>query len=445
MEFIRSFEQDYNAKPAYLIDNYRSTRHIIDAANAVISPAGDRMKADRPIRINQERAKTPVGGRWAERDPVAHGKVQVLQIADSSAISQAQTAVAELRRLSSLDPDWDWSKCAVIAREWSYLEPVRTLCERDGIPVQMANEGNLSLWHLRETQKLVNWVRERDPGMLRTADVKDWLDRQPAGPWIELLRQAAEEHSIETTTADVPAASFIEWLAEWSRDARRRQNGLLLLTAHRAKGLEFDHVVVLDGGWDRVNRNEDPDAPRRLYYVAMTRARRTLALSRLPGPHPFQDALRDNPSVQWRDPMTLPPPTPELSPSLPPAHPGRRVPEFRRLQAPRSSHPPRHRRVGARRPIAGAVKVRPLGASQLRRGHRGDPGTQVRTSPRHAMRQGHSPGRRHPKPRALRPAVPAAPKERHLGSRDPRTRLRAPRTPSLTSQVPRISARESGG
>ena len=38
---------------------------------------------------------------------------------------------------------------------------------------------------------------------------------------------------------------FIEWLAEWGRDLRRRQRGLLLLTAHRAKGLEFDHVVVL--------------------------------------------------------------------------------------------------------------------------------------------------------------------------------------------------------
>ena len=179
--------------------------------------------------------------------------------------------------------------------------------------MQMANEDSLSLWHLRETQKLVNWVRERGPGMLRTADVKDWLDRQPPGPWIEMLRQALEEHSIETGTTEVPAASFIEWLAEWARDARRRQNGLLLLTAHRAKGLEFDHVVVLDGGWGRVNRNEDPDAPRRLYYVAMTRARHTLALSRLPGPHPFQDALRDNPSVHWRDPMTLPQPTPELA------------------------------------------------------------------------------------------------------------------------------------
>lgn len=122
-----------------------------------------------------------------------------------------------------------------------------------------------------------------------------------------------EEHGLEATTADVPTESFIEWLAEWARDARRRQHGLLLLTAHRAKGLEFDHVVVLDGGWDRVNQNEDPDAPRRLYYVAMTRARQRLALARLPRPHPFQDALQDNPAVQWRDPVTLPPPTPDLA------------------------------------------------------------------------------------------------------------------------------------
>ena len=70
--------------------------------------------------------------------------------------------------------------------------------------------------------------------------------------------------------------SFIEWLAEWSRDARGRQQGLLLSSAHRAKGLEFDHVALLDGGWDKLGAREDPDAPRRLFYVAMTRARRTL-------------------------------------------------------------------------------------------------------------------------------------------------------------------------
>ena len=94
--------------------------------------------------------------------------------------------------------------------------------------------------------------------------------------------------------AEVPVAHFVEWLAEWGRDVRRRQRGLLLLTAHRAKGLEFDHVAVLDGGWSRIDEDEDPDAPRRLLYVAMTRARQTLALAQIHNPRapPQSDAAR---------------------------------------------------------------------------------------------------------------------------------------------------------
>ena len=95
---------------------------------------------------------------------------------------------------------------------------------------------------------------------------------------------------------------------------RRRQRGLMLLTAHRVKGLEFDHVVVLDGNWQNVSRGEDRDAPRRLYYVAMTRARKTLALARMPAPHPFQVALKDLPSVLRRtEQVGFSSPPPELS------------------------------------------------------------------------------------------------------------------------------------
>ena len=312
VRFIRSFEQDYNAKPSFLIDNYRSTRHIIEAANAVIAPARDRMKVDREIRINRARAKDPLGGLWGEDDPVGRGKVQILP-AGRDEISQAQAAMAELQRLASLAPDWDWSSCAVIAKEWAYLEPVRSLCELEGIPVQMANEDLPSVWHLRETQALVDWLRRRDSGLVANTDVSAWLSEQGGSPWIELLSEAVEEHEVEAGQSPAPVDSFIEWLAEWGRDVRRRQRGLLLLTAHRAKGLEFDHVVVLDGHWDRLGPGEDSDAPRRLYYVAMTRARQTLGLGRLAGSHSFQDPLRDSPAVLWREPVALPPPAPELA------------------------------------------------------------------------------------------------------------------------------------
>ena len=311
VKFIRSFEQDYKAKPAFLIDNYRSTRHITQAANAVIEPAQDRMKVNHKIQINKGRTKDPAGGVWAKRDPVGRGKIQLLP-AGGNAISQAQAAIAELRRLSGFASDWDWSSCALIAKEWKYLEPVRSICELDGIPVQMANEDLTSIWHLRETQSLIGWLRNRDSRLIRNADVRERLTSQPQSPWIELLQEAIEAHEVEAGMAEIPMDTFIEWLAEWGREARKRQRGLLLTTAHRAKGLEFDHVIVLDGGWDRVGREEDPDASRRLYYVSMTRARQTLALGCLGKPNPIQRALRKSPAVVWREPFELPPPAPEL-------------------------------------------------------------------------------------------------------------------------------------
>ena len=311
--FIRRFEADYGAKPAFLTDNYRSTGNIIAAANAVIEPARQRMKAGHPIQVNRARAKDRSGGVWAGMDPVARGRIQILEAGDTPA-AQAQIVVAELKRLSAFTPNWNWPSCAVVAREWSHLDPVRSLCQLEGIPVQMANEEFSGVWHLRETRALVKWLRGRGSHLLTSVDLNDWVMKQPSGPWVELLSEAIAEFELETSGAETTVDYFVEWLAEWAWEARRRQRGLLLMTAHRAKGLEFDHVVVLDGGWDRVGHSEDSDAPRRLYYVAMTRARQTLALARFPGPHRLQDTLADIPSVLRRQaPTTLPPAAPELS------------------------------------------------------------------------------------------------------------------------------------
>jgi len=312
VEFIRRFEEDYRAKPEFLTDNYRSNANIIAAANALIEPARQRMKSEHPIHVDPARAKEPAGGAWAELDPVARGRVQIIP-AGETPITQAQAVISELKRLSTLSPDWNWSDCAVVAREWKYLDPVRGLCEVEGIPVQMANEEFNSVWYLRETRALVGWLRGRDTQSVTSEELRAWLVKQPRGPWNELLQEGIVEYELETSGAENTVVYFIEWLAEWSREVRRSQRGLLLLTAHRAKGLEFDHVVVLDGGWDSVDRGEDADASRRLYYVAMTRARQTLTLSRFAGVHPFQDVLLDLPSVLQREEyVSFPPAAPEL-------------------------------------------------------------------------------------------------------------------------------------
>ncbi len=299
VEFIRRFQEDYGPRPTYLTDNYRSTHHIIAAANAMIEPARERMKVEQPIHIDRARAKEPPGGKWQQLDPVSQGRVQILS-AGHNLVSQAQTTMLELLRLADLSPDWDWSRCAVIAREWRYLDPVRAFCEVHGIPAQMGNEGFSGFWYLREIQVFISWLRCREVGTVTADALRDWTAACASNPWNELLRQAIEEHSLETGGAETPVDLFVEWLAEWGREIRRRQRGLLLLTAHGAKGLEFDHVVVLDGSWNRVGQNEHPDEARRLYYVAMTRARETLALVRFEESHRLQEALLGKPCILHR-------------------------------------------------------------------------------------------------------------------------------------------------
>ena len=346
VRFIRQFEADYHAKPVFLTDNYRSTAHIIHAANAAIEPAAERMKAGHPIRVDRNRGKSPAGGDWEALDSRARGRVQILAAPDD-VIAQARTAMAELQRLATLAPAWNWSACAVIARKWECLEPLRAWCEMHRVPVQMANEQIPNFWCLRETQALREWLRGPEANSLvDDAALRDWLARQRPGPWIELLGEAVDEHELETGGTQTPVEHVMEWLAEWGRDVRRRQRGLLLVTAHSAKGLEFDHVVVLDGGWRGTNRGEDADASRRLYYVAMTRARKTLALmhfrdgrntgggsfpegggtSRAPligeeratyqvadaPPHPLPPVLERKASALRRPPASLPPADPAL-------------------------------------------------------------------------------------------------------------------------------------
>jgi ATP-dependent DNA helicase RecQ len=308
VEFIRRFEEDYAAKPAYLTDNYRSTNHIISAANLVIEPAHNRMKEHSPIRIDRRRESQPPGGLLASCDPVAGGRVQVLSVGQTP-VAQAIGVMAELQRLASLVPNWSWARTAVVARNWSLLDPVRSYCELHGIPVQSAAEKSGSFWRLRETQALIDALRSSGRKLLRAETLRQWLEKRPCGPHWDALRGAVEEYGLETGEQELPVGHFFEWLAEWCGEVRIRQTGLLLLSAHRAKGLEFDHVAVLEGNWNDSSGREDPDAPRRLYYVAMTRARKSLLLARMNGRNRLLDELPGHPSLLHRtsnDPGAIP-------------------------------------------------------------------------------------------------------------------------------------------
>ncbi len=204
-----------------------------------------------------------------------------------SPAAQANAAVDELVRLSQLVPGWSWSKAAIIAREWRLLQPVRSYCEARGIPAQLASEAMPPYWRLREVQAFLTFLKAEPAKMLTAETMHAFICEQPTNRWWVLISDGIAALGTELDGKPVPVADIIEWLAEWMRDSRQEQHGLLLLTAHRAKGLEFDDVVILDEGWDRTSKGEDQDAPRRLFYVAMTRAKRSLAIVSMQDQHPI--------------------------------------------------------------------------------------------------------------------------------------------------------------
>ena len=215
VRFIRRFAQDYRAKEEYLVENYRSSGYIIDAANRCIDGAAERLKRDHRLRIDARRLTDPPGGAWANRDSVAGGKVQILHLMGGQ-LSQAVAAVEELKRLSDLDPDWQWSRCAIIARNWADLDPARSACMVHGIPVQSAREELSSFWRARETQRFLCTLESGDATTIETQETLPVIGKLLGHTQVQTTTRYAHiaRDSIQTAAARITGSIGGNLLAE---------------------------------------------------------------------------------------------------------------------------------------------------------------------------------------------------------------------------------------
>jgi ATP-dependent DNA helicase RecQ len=150
-------------------------------------------------------------------------------------------------------------------------------------------------------------------GVVSVAALARWARRhaRDGNPWSEQLAALIDECATTTATGRLPTQQVLEALCEVEQEPSRSMSvaRLTLSTAHAAKGREFRHVVVLDGGWSNGNIEEE----RRLYYVAATRAQETLTLVEFTrGANPFTRALEPGQALVRSQPGTLPARDPEL-------------------------------------------------------------------------------------------------------------------------------------
>jgi superfamily I DNA/RNA helicase len=146
---------------------------------------------------------------------------------------------------------------------------------------------------LDETGYLNEWRRsekDREAGENRVRNLRDLVatldNYAPAAPLFERLQTFLEDICLDT---------------EREEEAETKGDAVTLITMHSCKGLEFPHVYIVgmeDGllPHSRSKSEGTMDEERRLFYVAVTRAMQTLAISHCGGRKKFGQQLPCHPS-----------------------------------------------------------------------------------------------------------------------------------------------------
>lgn len=300
VRFIRRFQEDYPSETIYLVENYRSSRNIIAAANALIRANSDRMKGEHPIQINHERKSSQPGGRWNHLDPVARGRVRIVSV--DNAVHQAGYIKNEIDRIRKLDPDVEWQNFAVLSRSKLSQSAVRTILELAEYPIMTTLEKGLLLHRVREFQIALNWLALKEKENIRASDIqRDLITPRsgiPVNVWWRILSVFFDAYRLETADSMLPGSWAIDRLYEFAAEQRRDKvigQGIFMSTIHSAKGMEFPHVFILDGDWHTQTGRDRWEEERRVMYVGMTRAEETLHLMKIPvKTNPFLREIRGN-------------------------------------------------------------------------------------------------------------------------------------------------------
>ena len=268
-EFLLAFTHRYPQAPVVrLTRGYRSTPEIIELANRILKEGSG----------NHDHELTSVNERGEK-----------LELTSFHSTSAEVNAVVQ--RISALGKTH--SDIAILARTNTALDPFESALKNAGIETQLKNsERFFDRTDVRDAMRVI-----RSASVLPSEE-NDWFHDlesvlRPFGnadyvrAFITLGKQLKE--------AGAPnLRAFLRELED-----RAEQNnpptlpGVVLSTLHAAKGLEWDHVFLVgvsEGALPIANAS-DIEEERRLFYVGLTRAKRTVHLSYSGEPSEFLGPL----------------------------------------------------------------------------------------------------------------------------------------------------------
>ena len=303
---IREYEQHFDARKEYLVQNYRSPQIIVDVANEL-------------IRHNQNRHDK-------ELVSAVTGRSAHLSILRADTPDEEAAQIADQIRIRISDGQVTASQMAVLARIPGPIHSVLKALTEIGVPATYVGDRAISrsigvrfvkcivgvsagssgaqamiariiglLEHTVGTEvcspdslaKTINCHKHLDVGsfveaVLNEISLSDALDATNKR-YLSIATRAVGIAALNGDSRDYASINTALTL-EWNRleiTVLRGENSVKLMTIHQAKGLEFRSVFLprLEEGVIPSSRSQNIPEERRLLFVAITRAMDELVLS----------------------------------------------------------------------------------------------------------------------------------------------------------------------
>ncbi len=331
---IMSFEQDYEGtREIVLEENYRSTQNILKAANEIISKNSIR-KEKNLFTQNGEGEKIRIYSALDEYDEAIYAVKKARELM-ADGVSPNEIAILYRANFQSrvleeiclryklphqivgtrffdrkeIKDVLSYIKAALNKNDFASLNriintPPRGIGKSTALKIHAGQKKDLTPAMKERVEKFQNFLEkiEKESAVKTPADIVSMIFKESGLE--NFLKEQGEDglEKIQNIKELVSLAkkydglnpkeamnNFLDdaSLATDQDDLERKHYGVKLMTVHAAKGLEFDYVFVvgLESGlfpMERDNQNEnmeDAEEERRLFYVALTRARKKLFLT----------------------------------------------------------------------------------------------------------------------------------------------------------------------